>query len=241
MAQITTHPRIVEIITNAFDAGREFPEIILHTANGARVKMYRAGSKSAYEGCVQVTDGGPFDNNVWYGRVERDGRFITSRRCTPAVRDLVARFDADPASVAAAYGLETGECCFCARELTDARSTGVGYGPVCAKNYGLPWGDAETLAAAKDGDGYEEMAAEADAAPTPPGQDGYEDSFGAPAVDAEDALAAFEAPVKVEVIVHPPRPAFDPTPAEQLVDLVLDAGSRDAAIREIEKLLKFLR
>jgi hypothetical protein len=44
------------------------------------------------------------------------------------------------AEEAAAFGHSTGECVFCSRELEDDRSVTVGYGPVCAKRYGLPWG-----------------------------------------------------------------------------------------------------
>jgi hypothetical protein len=46
--------------------------------------------------------------------------------------------------MAVRYGTESGECMFCANELTDPRSNpnqgGKGYGPVCAKKYSLPWG-----------------------------------------------------------------------------------------------------
>jgi hypothetical protein len=50
-----------------------------------------------------------------------------------------------PATAAEAAGLgwATHHCCFCNLELTDEgdnRSVAVGYGPVCAKKNGLPWG-----------------------------------------------------------------------------------------------------
>jgi hypothetical protein len=41
---------------------------------------------------------------------------------------------------AQAFGVNTGRCIACALELTDGRSTERGYGPVCAKKYGWPWG-----------------------------------------------------------------------------------------------------
>lgn len=47
------------------------------------------------------------------------------------------------AAEAAALGHQTHHCCFCGLELTDdgdGKSVDVGYGPVCAKNNGLPWG-----------------------------------------------------------------------------------------------------
>ena len=41
------------------------------------------------------------------------------------------------------YAIDHDNCIFCGLELTDPRSNpkkgGVGYGPVCAKNYNLPW------------------------------------------------------------------------------------------------------
>lgn len=42
---------------------------------------------------------------------------------------------------ALAYSLEGSECCFCGRDLDTAESISVGYGPVCAAKYGLPWGE----------------------------------------------------------------------------------------------------
>jgi hypothetical protein len=48
------------------------------------------------------------------------------------------------AEEAAAFGHATGCCVFCARELTDDRSVHVGYGPVCAANNALPWGELTT-------------------------------------------------------------------------------------------------
>jgi hypothetical protein len=48
------------------------------------------------------------------------------------------------AEEAAAFGRATGCCVFCARELTDDRSVEVGYGPVCAANNELPWGELAT-------------------------------------------------------------------------------------------------
>lgn len=47
----------------------------------------------------------------------------------------------DPVGTAARFGKETKCCSFCGIGLTDPRSQLVGYGPICADNYGLPWGD----------------------------------------------------------------------------------------------------
>lgn len=44
------------------------------------------------------------------------------------------------AEQAATFGHTFHRCVFCCRDLTTAESTAVGYGPVCAKQHGLPWG-----------------------------------------------------------------------------------------------------
>lgn len=43
------------------------------------------------------------------------------------------------ADQAAAFGRTSSFCCYCCRHLEDGRSVEVGYGPVCAKKYNLPW------------------------------------------------------------------------------------------------------
>jgi hypothetical protein len=50
---------------------------------------------------------------------------------------LLERFAKEPAKVASEFGRATGRCCFCNAALTDARSTAVGFGPVCAETWSL--------------------------------------------------------------------------------------------------------
>ncbi len=45
------------------------------------------------------------------------------------------------AEEAAAFGHLVGRCCFCSHEIDTPESTAVGYGPVCAAKYELPWGE----------------------------------------------------------------------------------------------------
>ena len=45
----------------------------------------------------------------------------------------------DPSMAARTYGKRTGRCCFCNAPLKTLESTSHGYGPVCAKNWGLVW------------------------------------------------------------------------------------------------------
>ena len=104
-----------------------------------------AGPNSKYFGQIMLTDGGSFGNNTFYGRVTMDGEYIAAKGATddlkPSLVALLTAFAKEPAKVASDYGRVTGSCCFCSRALTDKRSTDVGYGPICADRYALPWGE----------------------------------------------------------------------------------------------------
>lgn len=131
---------LIAFMDRAADAGLKYPKVKL-TADGEPLVISRAGSRSKAPGALNITDGGPFGDNVWYGRIDRDGTFTPGRACTDSVRKVLKALARDPARTAAAYGKRTGNCCFCRRDLEDYRSVSVGYGPVCAEKWGLPWGE----------------------------------------------------------------------------------------------------
>jgi hypothetical protein len=138
-------------IMGLFDKAQEhlkFPAIVLAVAMPAdfgevgydEYRLSVAGDRAKVPGSINVTNTAkPAD---WFGRILSTGEFEASPRIeTP--RNLIpglARFAADPVNVAKESGMLTGKCCFCNKGLTDERSTEVGYGPVCAKHYGLSWG-----------------------------------------------------------------------------------------------------
>lgn len=105
------------------------------------LKLQRAAS-GRNAGGINITDGRPFGENRFYGALTAAGEFRPGRDLTPAIREFLAALAADPARVAGEYGRGSGNCCFCHKGLTDDRSVTVGYGPVCAGHYGLPWGEA---------------------------------------------------------------------------------------------------
>jgi hypothetical protein len=117
----------------------KYPKIRLQTSNGQNVVLSRAGDKSRYTGQIQVTDGRPYGANVYFGRIDTAGIFHVST-ADASVSALLARLSENPADVASEYGRLTGQCCFCGLALKDARSTAVGYGPICADKFGLAWG-----------------------------------------------------------------------------------------------------
>lgn len=122
------------------------PSVLLPLPNKSYIDIIElkpTGAKSRYPGCIHVTDGGKYGSNVYCGRLTPSGDFIAARACEGR-EDVLAtlkRFAENPAEVATEYGRLTGSCCFCRKDLTDERSTEVGYGPVCADHFGLPWGN----------------------------------------------------------------------------------------------------
>jgi Family of unknown function (DUF6011) len=132
---------IFALMGRAKDAGLKFPKIRLVTAQGQPVVLGVAGPNSKYQGQVTITDGGPFGDNKWFGTIAQDGTWTKSRSVTPDVEALLLSLAENPAQVASAHGRVTGECCFCGRHLDTDESVTVGYGPVCAEKYDLPWGE----------------------------------------------------------------------------------------------------
>jgi hypothetical protein len=98
-------------------------------------------SYSIQKGRIWVTDGRPYGQSRYYGSLDaQTGEFRASGACTPEVVGVLTNLNADPANYAAEYGKRTGACCFCATRITTDESLEVGYGPICAARYGLPWG-----------------------------------------------------------------------------------------------------
>jgi hypothetical protein len=122
----------------------KWPKIRLQLPDGRPLVLALAGHGSKVPGTVIITDGKSFGTNIWYGRVMSDGVWEKSHSVDAETQDLLStlliKLAKAPARVAATYGKLTGNCCFCTSTLSDKRSTEVGYGPVCAKRWGQPWG-----------------------------------------------------------------------------------------------------
>lgn len=133
---------IVQLIQNA-KSKLKFPRVLLLT-DVATLRVSLAGPASKMPGSVMITENEKQADGryVWVGRITVDGKFIPGKNVAEdKMSTFVAAltlFAADPAGVAKAYGIKTGHCCFCARELTDKVSVGLGYGPICAERWGLP-------------------------------------------------------------------------------------------------------
>lgn len=69
----------------------------------------------------------------------------TERELLPVEAEFLERLAADPVGFIAECGKDMCRCCYCNLPLEDARSKKVGYGPVCAKRWALPWGDEKAM------------------------------------------------------------------------------------------------
>lgn len=128
--------RLVGMMQSAFEAGIEFPKIRFDG-----LVLSRSGPRSKNPGVIFVmTDGSFFDRST-LGKITPDGLWHRVDRCTDEQEARVRALATDPGEVLAAYGRRTGVCSFCRRELSTKASLAVGYGPICADRFGLPWGD----------------------------------------------------------------------------------------------------
>ena len=138
---------IADFLRAARERGLKFPKVAFLGPNNAELSLSLAGSKSSNPGAVFVKVDGEFVGSICADNSVR-GR-LANRAELLALLNTIA---AAPAVAAAAYGKMRGACSFCRKSLTDDRSGSsveVGYGPVCAKKYGLPHhpaGKAKALA-----------------------------------------------------------------------------------------------
>lgn len=125
---------IAAFLTAARDRGLKFPKARFLAPGGGELRLSVAGDTSRIPGAIQVKL-----NDEWVGRITPDG-IVQGPRLTsqPALLDALSTIATDPAAAAKAYGAMMCRCSFCDKALTDDGSVEVGYGPVCAKHWGLP-------------------------------------------------------------------------------------------------------
>ncbi len=138
MTTTQTESKILEALVKARQHVK-YPGFKL-SVQGRPLVFKLAGPRSKYAGSVNITDGGHYGSNVWYGRINPDGSVFRAWAWNRDVDQIVHAMEVDLVAVVAAYGKLTGRCAFCHLPLSDERSLEVGYGPICADHYGLPWG-----------------------------------------------------------------------------------------------------
>lgn len=98
-----------------------------------RLKQARPGSKRLY-----VTVG---LHKQYIGHIAAQQDLRPAAECTLAHIRGLQELNENPEKALRRYGKQTNICGICGRRLDNHVSVQLGYGPVCADNYGLPWGD----------------------------------------------------------------------------------------------------
>lgn len=77
------------------------------------------------------------------GSLQRDGRLWLSPMLAGDTRTAIEALIEAPIYTVTVVGRRLVNCCFCGQKLDTNASKSAGYGPICASNYGLPWGDVD--------------------------------------------------------------------------------------------------
>ena len=84
----------------------------------------------------------------WIGRLIRnDTKRVIEFSYNPQVvipdeiKLLIREAVKNPIGLCSVLGQQFSYCCFCSTEITTKESLSVGYGPICAEKWGLPWGE----------------------------------------------------------------------------------------------------
>ncbi len=131
-------PAIVDLFQTA-TGNLKKPGLHFHV-EGKPLKVQMAGPRSRRPGDFYVTDGGSYGNSTFYGWIDAETGAFEARESAPAwVAEFLIHFNNDPVAVATEHHHATGNCCFCDTPLETKESLNYGYGPTCAKNWGLPY------------------------------------------------------------------------------------------------------
>lgn len=120
-------------------------KITIHDGE-TKYRLSIAGPTSKRPGCVYVVCG-----EVFLGRINLEGHWEPQpytvqhhKELHDSAETFLVAMNKDPVGFAVSHGASSGICMFCSRRLDTKESVSVGYGPVCAENWGLPWGDKKT-------------------------------------------------------------------------------------------------
>lgn len=105
------------------------------------LNFYLCGNLSKTPGVIRITNGQKYPNQEVYGEIYKDGKGLFRRDTSAVFKKEIQSICNSPIDEAKIRGIKTGYCCFCATPIQTKESLAVGYGPICAENYGLPWGN----------------------------------------------------------------------------------------------------
>jgi hypothetical protein len=131
LPNVNVNASLIVAFLTAAKAHIKFPKVRFLAPTGGELRLSLAGGTSRYPGAIQVRI-----DSAFMGRINADGSI--TRGIDAALLATLEKVALNPAAAAKAYGALMGHCSFCGKQLTDDGSVEVGYGPICAKHYGLP-------------------------------------------------------------------------------------------------------
>ena len=123
------YQKLHAMFAGAKERGLKFPDIIFRTSEGT-VRWFLGKNGDIIVVCGRMI----------VGLITVDNVLLKRRSMTERTRQLCLVLCTDPIAAAALWGQKTMTCCFCHRALETPQSVSVGYGPVCAQRWDLPWG-----------------------------------------------------------------------------------------------------
>src|SRR6266853_2296617 len=119
----------------------KFPKLTIYTLNPTpydpKIRLTMGNTPDAIWVSNGLSRGDPF--NKLYGKFSRTN-FTAYRNDSFDIIPILKELCEDPLKFGKIHGTRFGYCCFCNTELTSKESLFVGYGPICAETWGLPWG-----------------------------------------------------------------------------------------------------
>lgn len=120
----------------------KYPKVAFSVSSHTTLSISLAPASGKNPGSIYLKALRPLTND-YIGKVSPQGGLSFARSVSESDEALFTRFltmlNNDPVNAARDYGAKTGNCCFCHLPLKTEISTAHGYGPTCAKNWGLPW------------------------------------------------------------------------------------------------------
>ncbi len=153
VADIGTAPkavhRVLEFIKAATGPKLKKPSVrVLTDAAGGYITFAKVAddAKDKFTGKPHPNRGYVYmylTNRGYMGKISPEGVISVKFEVPEDAKAAIVRFAIDPWQEVRAFAKAHGRCCFCDASLFDAKGYSQlwGYGPVCAKHYGLPHGN----------------------------------------------------------------------------------------------------
>lgn len=126
---------VATFLKGAQDRGLKHPKLRVLALDKKSELRLSLTEKGAVAGSVAVVER---SGRGFVGCVRPDGATTKELKQDLVLQEYLLRVARDPIAAAKEYAALMGLCCFCGKELTDAGSVEVGYGPICAKHWNLP-------------------------------------------------------------------------------------------------------